>query len=139
MRNTAMQMTLLNKQSLIRTQQHGFCTDRNTDIAISIVTDYIERHIYNQKHVIGVFLDIQAAFDSIKPFKKEALLLHGGDLLMVDWYYSYITHRNMFIHINGQQISCTTPLGFPLGCICCANSGLLHLMPPYPFSINMEF
>ena len=52
--------------------------------AISTVTDYIEKHIYNQKHVIGVFLDIQAAFNSIKPSKiKEALLLHGGDPLML--------------------------------------------------------
>ena len=45
-------------------------TDRNTDTAISTVTDYIEKHIYyNQKHVIGVFLDIQTSFDSIKPAK----------------------------------------------------------------------
>ena len=73
------------KNSPVHTQQHGFCIDRNTGTAISTVTDYIERHIYNQKHVIGVFLDIQAAFDSIKPSKiKETLLQHGGDPLMVD-------------------------------------------------------
>ena len=109
------------KNSPIHIQQHGFRTDRNTDTAISTVTDYIEKHIYNQKHVIGVFLDIQAAFDSIKPSKiKEALLLHGGDPLMVEWYYSYITHRNMFVDINGQQISCTTSLGFPQGGVCSA-------------------
>ena len=44
-------------------------TDRNTDTAISTVTDYIEKHIYNQKHVIGVFLDIQTSFNSIKHAK----------------------------------------------------------------------
>ena len=72
------------KHSPVHTQHHGFCTDRNTDTAISTVTDYIERHIYNQKHVIGVFLDIQAAFDSIKPSKiKEALLQH-----IFEWHYS---------------------------------------------------
>ena len=75
------------KHSPVHTQQHGFCTDRNTDTAISTVTDYIERHIYNQKHVIGVFF--------------EALLQHGGYPLRVDWYYSYITHRNMYVDING--------------------------------------
>ena len=68
-----------------------------------------------------VFLDIQAAFDSIKPSKiKEALLQHGGDPLMVDWYYSYITHRNMYVDINGHQISCSTSLGFPQGGVCSA-------------------
>ena len=53
------------KQFPVHTQQHGFRTNRNTDTPISIVTDYIEKHIYNHKHIIGVFLVIQAAFDSI--------------------------------------------------------------------------
>ena len=88
------------KHSPVHTQQHGFCTDRNTDISITTVTDYIERHIYNQKYVIGIFLDIQAAFDSKI---KEALLQHGGDPLMVDWYYSYITHRNKLYNCSTSQ------------------------------------
>ena len=108
------------KHSPVHSQQHGFHTDRNTDTAISTVTDYIERHIYNQKQVIGVFLDIQAAFHSIRPSKiKEVILQHGGDPLKVDWYYSYISHRNMYVDINGHQISCTTSLGFPQGGIQC--------------------
>ena len=48
----------------VHTYQHGFRTDRNTETAISGVVDYIERHIYNGKHVLAVFLDIQAAFDT---------------------------------------------------------------------------
>ena len=39
---------------------------------------------------------------------------------MVDWYYSYITHRNMYIDINGHSILCTTSLGFPQGGVCSA-------------------
>ena len=34
--------------------QHGFRTDRNTDTALSCATNYIEKHIYNGEHVIGV-------------------------------------------------------------------------------------
>ena len=38
----------------------------------------IEKHILNREHCMGVFLDIQAAFDSIKPEHiKSALLKHG--------------------------------------------------------------
>ena len=48
----------------MHTHQHGFRTDRNTETAISGATNYIEKHIYNGEHV---FLDIQAAFDTIKP------------------------------------------------------------------------
>ena len=114
------------KHSTVHAQQHGFRTDRNTDTAISTVTDYIERHISNQKHVIGVFLDIQAAFDPIKCSKiREMLLQHGGDPLMIDWYYSYITHCNMYVDINGHQISCITSLGFPRALFAVPNSGSL--------------
>ena len=51
----------------LHAQQHGFRTDRNTETAISGAANYIEKHIYNGEHVIAVFLDIQAAFDTIKP------------------------------------------------------------------------
>ena len=80
----------------IHTMQHGFRNDRNTETAVSEVADYIESNIYNNKFVISVFLDIQAAFDTIKPeLIKEKLLEHGGDHIMVNWYYNYITHRNI--------------------------------------------
>ena len=48
------------------------------------------------KFVIAIFLDIQAAFDSIKPaLIKKKLLEHGGDSIMVNWYFNYITHRDI--------------------------------------------
>ena len=52
------------KTNLLHNTQHGFRTDRNTETAISSAANYIEKHIYNNKHV-AVFLDIQAAFDTI--------------------------------------------------------------------------
>ena len=60
----------------------------------------IEKHILNGEHCMGVFLDIQAAFDSIKPEHiKNALLKHGCHPDMVDWYYELITHRNVLCGI----------------------------------------
>ena len=101
--------------------QHGFRNDRNTETAVSEVADYIERNIYNNKFVIAVFLDIQAAFDTIKPqLIKEKLLEHGGDPIMVNWYYNYITHRNINVEIQGIKVSLTTKLGFPQGGVCSA-------------------
>ena len=64
----------------LHTQQHGFRTDRNTETA----ANYIEKHIYSGEHVIAVFLDIQAAFDTIKPEAvRHSLLKRGGDPVMV--------------------------------------------------------
>ena len=43
---------------------------------------------------MDVFLDIQAAFDSITPeHTKNALLKHGCPTDMVEWYYELLTHR----------------------------------------------
>jgi len=105
----------------IHTRQHGFRSDRNTETALSSAVNYIEKHIFNDKIVIGVFLDIQAAFDTIKPQAiVDALIKHGGDPEMVNWYYEYITHRNIFTEINGSKISKTIKVGFPQGGVCSA-------------------
>ena len=64
--------------------------------------DYIERNIYNNKFVIAIFLDIQAAFDTIKPaLMKEKPIELGGDSIMVNWYFNYITHRKINVEIQG--------------------------------------
>ena len=52
----------------------------STESAISETTNYIEKHMVNNKDIIGVFLDMQAAFDTITPTSiKEALLRHNLD------------------------------------------------------------
>ena len=62
------------KTNPLHNNQHGFRTDRNTETAISSAANYIEKHIYNNEHVVAVFLDNQAAFDTIKPEAvKDAL------------------------------------------------------------------
>ena len=109
------------KTNPLHSNQHGFRTDRNTETAISSAANYIEKYIYNGEHVVGVFLDIQAAFDTISPNAvKEALLKRGGDKKMVLWYHSCITHRNLHIEINGEKITLTTSVGFPQGGVCSA-------------------
>ena len=109
------------KLNPLHSQQHGFRTDRNTETAISGATNYIEKHIYNGEHVIAVFLDIQAAFDTIKPEAvRDSLLQRGGDPIMVTWYYNCITHRNLYIENNGIKLVISTGTGFPQGRVCSA-------------------
>ena len=78
----------------VHAQQHGFSRNRSTESAISQTTNYIEKHITTNRDVIGVFLDIQAAFDTITPNSiREALLEHNLNPILVEWYYNYLTHR----------------------------------------------
>ena len=109
------------EQNPIHTRQHGFRCDRSTETAISTMTNYIEKHIFQRKHCVAAFLDISAAFDSIRPeFVRERLLDQGGDAAMVDWYIGYIVNRNLELDLCGQSRKMSTSMGFPQGGVCSA-------------------
>ena len=94
---------------------------KSTETSLSNVVNYIEKSIYNEQHVLGVFLDIQAAFDTIDPDKvRSSLLHHDGDPSLVNWYYNYIKHRNLHISIKGCNKVLSTDTGFSQGGVCSA-------------------
>ena len=97
-------------------KQHGFLTCKSTESAISNTTNYIEQFIMRKQHCVGFFLDISSAFDSIRPGHiRQALLKHGGDPDLVQWYYGYISHRDIQISMHGDIARFSTGLGFPQG------------------------
>ena len=70
---------------------------------------------------MGVFLDIQAAFDSITPEHiRKSLIKHGCNLDMVEWYYELLKHRNLITTYDNFILNVTTNLGFPQGGVCSA-------------------
>ena len=74
---------------------------------------------------MGVFLDIQAAFNSIMPEHiKKALLKHGCHPDMVDWYYELMTQRTLEATYENLILEVTTNMGV----YAVQNSGSLLLM-----------
>ena len=64
---------------------------------------------------------MQAAFDTIEPTHiRDALQRKGIKQEITDWYYNYITHRNIEININGIEVKRTIATGFPQGGVCSA-------------------
>ena len=51
----------------IHKNQHGFQRGKSTDSAISKTVNSIEKGLDNKEYCIGIFLDIQGAFDTICP------------------------------------------------------------------------
>ena len=89
--------------------------------AISETTNYIEKHMAKNEDVIGVFLNIQSAFDTITPTSiKEALLKHNLDDKLVGWYYTFLTHRHLITEHNGVTYEDNIGIGFPQGGVCSA-------------------
>ena len=101
----------------IHQHQHGFCSDKSTESAISNVINYIENHTQTPKqHCVAISLDIQAAFDSIDPKAiRDSLLKHGGQRDMIIWYFNYLTHRDLESTFHNETFKATTLVGFPQG------------------------
>ena len=110
----------------IHHKQHGFTKGKSTESAISNTADYIERQLFNDRHCLGVFLDISSAFDSISiDHIKQSLLLHNGDPEMVEWYHSYLGRRYLEVNLHGDSAQLTTAVGFPQGGVCSAKFWLI--------------
>ena len=107
--------------SPIHSRQHGFQKGKCTETAISHTTNQIEKFIYNKQHCLGLFLDIQAAFDTISPaYIRDCLIEKDLDSDAIAWYYNYLTHRNLLTNITGYEGNVTIDIGFPQGGVCSA-------------------
>ena len=70
--------------------QHAFRMHHSCDIALSRVVDHIEKSILNEKLTLGVFPDIQGAFDNITIDSLEkGMKDHGFPPQMTTWYINY--------------------------------------------------
>ena len=89
--------------------------------AISHTVNQIEKFIYKKQHCIGLFLDIQAAFDTISPtYIRDCLHEKDIDSDAIAWYYDYLTHRNLQTDITGYKGRVSIGTGFPQGGVCSA-------------------
>ena len=75
----------------LHTKQFAFRVGRSCDEALSLVTDKIERGQANKIMVLGVFLDIQGAFDNVQTQDAIASLYRRGiPDHFIQWYEQYI-------------------------------------------------
>ena len=66
-------------------------------------------------------MDIQAAFDTISPEAiRQALEEREIPTTITNWYYNYLTHRNITTTVNNATTSGTIGIGFPQGGVCSA-------------------
>ena len=114
----------------ISEHQQGFRRCRSTETAISNTVNYIERYNKRNEHCLAVFLDIAAAFDTIKPHHiKEKLLEKQVDAKIVEWYYKYITERHLTLEANEYEIRTCVDVGFPQGGVCSAKFWIIAFDP----------
>ena len=101
--------------------QFGFRSNHSTVLALIEVIDNIYYHLDNKDYIVGIYLDLQKAFDTVN---HEILLCklynYGIRGVPHSWFQSYLKNRKQFTSVNGvcsddALITCGVPQGSVLG------------------------
>ena len=96
----------LEKYKCIYELQFGFRKGHSTSHALIDLTEAIRRSIDQNKFSVGVFIDLQKAFDTVDHHILLKKLEHYGIRGTANkWFQSYLTNRQQFVTINNQNSS----------------------------------
>ena len=109
------------KHNLLSKCQYGFRPGFSTDMAISILQENITKAIDEKEHIIGIFLDLSKAFDTVNHeillSKLEYYGVRGNAYNLIK---SYLNERTQFVEYNNvrseeENVTCGVPQGSILG------------------------
>lgn len=111
----------LNKCNSLYDYQFGFRKNYSTSLALLETLDNCYASLDKKDYVLGIYLDVAKAFDSV----DHNILLHKLNVygirgVMYDWFKDYLTNRKQFTVVNGvysdhECITCGVPQGSVLG------------------------
>ena len=111
----------LDKNKVLYQNQFGFRQGHSTHHVLITLVDNITKSLDNGDIVIGVFLDLKKAFDTVNHKILVKKLYHYGIRgNVLKWFESYLTNRSQFILFNGKKsdirdVTCGVPQGSILG------------------------
>ncbi len=101
--------------------QFGFRNNHSTTLALIEVVDNILKYLDDGEKVIGIYIDLQKAFDTV----NHEILLHklynyGVRGVAHEWFRNYLTGRCQFTSMNNvnsglANTTCGVPQGSVLG------------------------
>ena len=111
--------SFLDTNNLLSAYQFGFRTGHSTIHPMLHFSNHISKALNNKEHTIAIFCDLRKAFDScdhkILLSKMYKLGIRGATL---DWFANYLSNRNQYVTVNGQDSSLkTVKIGVPQGSI----------------------
>jgi len=113
----------LQGNNILYRYQFGFRQNHSTALALIDVVDRIYKYLDHNETVIGLYLDLQKAFDTVNhKILLQKLNNYGvrGIGLVLDWLNSYLSGRKQFTTVNNCDseiitINCGVPQGSVLG------------------------
>ena len=94
--------------------QHAFRKGKSTDTCLSEVVDRIESSILRNQFALGVFFDIEGAFDNVLTSKVlEGLDGKGVPHNIIGWYGHYLSNRSVTVSLGNTKRSRLLTRGTP--------------------------
>ena len=94
--------SFLEKYKCIYDLQFGFRSGHSTTHALLDLTEDIRKAIDDNKYAVGVFIDLQKAFDTVDHDILLKKLYHYGIRGTANaWFKSYLSNRKQFVSIKG--------------------------------------
>lgn len=91
-------------KGIIYENQYGFRKHHSTSHAVNYSVDHIIRELESKKHVIGIFIDLSKAFDTISHLKLlQKLQFYGVRGKSLDIFSSYLSDRKQKTNFKGSH------------------------------------
>ena len=84
------------KNNILYKYQFGFRKNFSTTLALIEVTDNLIQNMENGNTSVGVYLDLQKAFDTVNHQILLAKMNYGVRGTVHDWFTSYLTNRKQY-------------------------------------------
>ena len=96
----------LEAHDLIYELQFGFRAKHSTNHALMAITQQIKLAIQNNEIAIGIFVDLQKAFDTVNhEILIAKLSAYGVKGIPNMWFASYLSNRKQYVSINDMDFS----------------------------------
>ena len=109
------------KHDVFYKMQFGFRKRHSTSLALLDVVDNIYKNLENNYNIVGVFFDLQKAFDTVNHhILLDKLYNYGIRGCMHSWFKNYLCNRRQYTLVNNVcsdvgNITCGVPQGSVLG------------------------
>lgn len=111
----------LNKHNVLYKYQFGFRKNYSSTLAILDVLDSCYKNLDNNNMIVGIYLDLQKAFDTVDhEILLSKLSYYGIRGVMLSWIKNYLYNRKQYTVANNVasdlgSITCGVPQGSVLG------------------------
>jgi hypothetical protein len=109
------------KHSILYQNQFGFRKNFSTSLALLQAVDSCYENLDLKNNVIGIFFDLQKAFDTVDhSILQSKLYYYGIRGLLFNWLKNYLSDRQQYTVVNNVssnmgEIKCGVPQGSVLG------------------------